>query len=125
MIQRVQSIYLLISTFISFGFYVYTLDTNEKSLLLDYHLFFITGILSLICLFLFKKRNYQALICLFLFIVYVFIISYCIYSYYESFYLEFSKYSSIAGFIQLLLLYLARKAINKDESLVRSIDRIR
>ena len=125
MIQRVQSIYLLISTFISFGFYIYIMDTNEKSLLLDYHLFLMTCILSVICLLLFKKRNYQALLCLFLFIVYVFIISYCIYFYFEGFHLGFSKYSIMVGFIQLLLLYLARKAINKDESLVRSIDRIR
>ena len=121
MIQRIQSVYLLlvfclmvIQTVIPFS------DTWTVSLIAG-----IISIFALITIFLYKKRKLQIMICniilLLLVLVYVF------YIFFDRQYLPLSemKFTSLFPLISGIFIYLAVGRIKKDEKLVRSLDRLR
>ena len=130
MIQRIQSIYLLCCllaqsalVFFDMGSHPFLLDFISNELILGTHIFTIA--LTFISLFLFKNRLYQ-LMCSRI-VVLMLLIK-----------LVAAVYNGIEGGVDLqllllfslellsvLLVFLAQKAIKKDEDLVRSVDRIR
>jgi hypothetical protein len=155
MIQRVQSIYLLLATIaisilifppiavftdpsaniyqLSFaGIAQYSKDIwliKQRSYLMDF-IILVTLITSIIAIFFFRNRKEQIRICwlLIAFNLLVFL----------SFYYEINivkhtlpitvtslNWQVILPIISIILIYLAISAIKKDEELVRSMDRIR
>lgn len=129
MIQRIQSIYLLlvISLSSSLGF-IFLQPENEMvltSFYTSYRLFWSVPILSLIALLLFKRRKLQALVCVMLLLVNLIpVIVYGQKSLNES---EIITYYVVIALslLNFILVYISRRAILKDEKLVRSVDRIR
>jgi hypothetical protein len=136
MIQRIQSLYLICSTIITavlpFFFSIWTEETETvvyfyaSSL---YSSFFgIISILTLISLFLFKKRQTQfvlnRLTIIFNFILLGFFV-------FRTLNLSGEMQISEKGIgmflptISIVLLVLANRAIKKDEDLVKSVDRLR
>jgi peptidoglycan/LPS O-acetylase OafA/YrhL len=124
MIQRIQTVYLVIAAALAGAMFAF------HSFVENYALFFqiavyagwgLSFIFSLIAIFQFKKRNYQIRSCLLsmLFVVlpYAVIIP-------QS---HSGNYSISVAFplIAFILLVMAVFAIRKDEKLVRSADRIR
>ena len=129
MIQRIQSLYLIFVIVISAGLLYYSFKLN-LSILLDskfpIHLgFYPTPFLTFIILFLYKKRNLQTLVCSVLIVLQtLFLILFGFY-FLEK---QTSLFLNIIIFISvliLIILFLARRGIQKDEALVRSVDRIR
>jgi len=144
MLQRIQTLYLLIAAFISAGLIltvslwsnsnkevIYMMDLFKES---DWKLvsipiaFFGSAVLSLVSIFLFKNRKHQfvlnrinIMVNLYLLVIIVLLL------------LTLSGESQISEkgiglFIPVLvivLLSLANKAIHKDEALVKSVDRLR
>ena len=142
MIQRIQSIYLLIITILStifpFGFKlwevnnkeVYALDLfSDQSLLakLVPVFFFISALIALISIFKFKKRQLQFVIGRIVILINLFLLGILIYL---SLTIpgEVSSEKGIGIFIPIIVIlfaFLANKAIKKDEDLVKSVDRLR
>jgi len=129
MIQRIQSLYLIFVIVISSGLLYYSFTLN-LSILLDskfpIHLgFYPTPFLTFTILFLYKKRNLQTLVCSVLIVLQtLFLILFGFY-FLEK---QTSLFLNIIIFISvliLIILFLARRGIQKDETLVRSVDRIR
>lgn len=130
MIQRIQSIYLLFAFFLQTVGAIYAPHLRYENYdwlhAIAYH-FISAGLalLLLVCLVFFKRRLRQLFLCRlcmgFLFIV----IGLQLYP------LTFEKFSFerdlLLGtdLVSFLFIYLAYRAIKKDETLVRSIDRIR
>lgn len=87
-------------------------------------------ILSLICIFLYSNRSLQMKICLYLMIglfmisAYVFI-EYEIAIYKYRFIHSYLSLASLIPLISIIIIYLAFKAIKKDDNLVKSADRLR
>lgn len=151
MIQRIQTLYFVIvialnALILATGFM--NLDGETGSLLMSAYnlkdlqgnvlqksmplatLFHISIIVVAVAVFMFKKRMLQIRISIFSIVL--FLASYGLIFYY------FNKYSRELGasfgspgigliipLINAILLYMALRAIGKDEALVRSIDRIR
>ena len=143
MIQRIQTIYLLLVAIISGGLiFVFPLweEINQKIFVLDLFngedvllksvpVFFIfSAVLVLVIIFLFKNRKLQFVLNRILILINLFLLGLLLY------YLlslpggmEISK-KGIGVFLpvlNVLLLVLANKAIQKDENLVKSVDRLR
>jgi len=150
MIQRLQSLYLLLTTLLSLlflksGFIAFS-DGSDS--VINFTIAGISGVseplmktipvtlliiiipvLSLITIFLFKNRRLQLILSkLLLALVSVFIIVVMFYSY-----AVVSRYNAelIPGirmavpFIQLFLVFMAYRGIKKDDDLVKSYDRLR
>ena len=136
MLQRIQTVYLLIVAIVSLGLiFVFALwQTEEGSAVyaLDqltvFIMFIASGLLSLISIFMFKNRKLQFVlgrinIVLNFFILGVFV--------YWSLSLPGEMNISEKGIgmflpiISIVFLVLANKAIKKDEDLVKSVDRLR
>ena len=142
MIQRLQSIYLLIATILSatpplFSLMSKASETIHDSNLLEKQnligglvsvLFLASTLITCITIFLFKNRKKQILLCQISILINLFLLGLLIYlSLVLSGEFNSSK-KDIEVFIPLfviLLLYLAKKAIKKDEDLVKSVDRLR
>lgn len=143
MIQRIQTIYLLIASVVSGGLiFVFnlwkTLKENVFTLdLFQYDsivfkcipiLFFASAILSIITIFLFKKRQLQFVIGRISILINLFLLGLLIYL---SLNLPGEIMVSEKGIgmflpiLAILLIVLANKAIKKDEDLVKSVDRLR
>jgi hypothetical protein len=143
MIQRIQTIYLLIASVISGGLIfvfnlwktlkenVFTLDLFQSdSILLKCIpiLFFISAILSIVTIFLFKNRQLQFVIGRISILINLFLLGLLIYL---SLNLPGETMVSEKGIgmflpiLAILLIVLANKAIKKDEDLVKSVDRLR
>ncbi|WP_418650963.1 DUF4293 domain-containing protein [Tenacibaculum aestuariivivum] len=145
MIQRKQSIYLLIAGIISGALtFIFSLWTNVKSSSVIYAidllsgntllekvcplLFFISALLSIVTLFLFKKRKLQFVLGRLNILINLLLLGILIYLS-----LTLSGEASVSKkgigmffpVIVILLLVLANKAIKKDEDLVKSADRLR
>lgn len=147
MIQRIQSLYLLLVVALSaalFAVPIYSLETlkvandgahtgfqffNCTSNMVYCILNSITGFFALVVLFLFKNRNLQIRLCnLNMFII-------CIFTGTIFYFADHSKTNpdsiihytigSYFPLVQLVLSFLAIRAIRKDEELVRSADRLR
>ena len=143
MIQRIQSVFLLLSSVISGGFiFVFSLwEYLEKkvfapelffkaSILLKIIpvLFFLAAIGALVTVFLFKNRKLQFVIGRLLILIHLFLLGVLVY---VSLTLPGEVSISEKGIgmflpiVALLLVVLANKAIKKDEDLVKSADRLR
>ena len=144
MIQRIQSVYLLLATLISGGLiFVFNLWINElgnKFFVIDSFstgnvmlvtmavLFFVSALISGISVFKFKNRQLQFVLGRLTILMNFFLLGILVY---------FSQ--NLSGEIQvsekgigllipiftILLVVMANKAIKKDEELVKSVDRLR
>jgi len=144
MIQRIQSIYLLIATLLSGGLiFLLKLWVNEQeidffvidsfssdSLLLKVMamLFFVSAVLTFIAIFQFKKRQLQFVLGRLSILINFIILGIVVY---------FSQNLSgeiivsekgiglLIPILTILFVVIANKAIKKDEELVKSVDRLR
>ena len=143
MIQRVQSIYLLVATAISGGLiFVFDLWENliEEIFALDLFsrdsfllkviplLFLLSAAVSFLDIFLFKNRKLQFVVARLVILINLFLLGLLIY---VSLTLPGEISISEKGIgmflpiLVILLLVLANRAIKKDEDLVKSVDRLR
>ena len=126
MIQRIQSLLILISALLSFMTFYFTFGQEIESIAIKLKVFLFIAIVSMMIIFLFNYRKIQARICLILYLAHISIIFYyLIYLIMNEKNLEFTYLIIISCFTQLVLIFFARKAILKDENLIRSVDRIR
>ncbi|QXP74498.1 DUF4293 domain-containing protein [Tenacibaculum sp. AHE15PA] len=145
MIQRKQSIYLLIAGIISAGLtFIFSLWTNSQTNLPIYIvdlfsgvsvlektapiLFFASALLSFVTLFLFKNRQLQFVLGRLNILINLFLLGILIYLSQTLSGEALVSEKGIGMFfpvIVILLLVLANKAIKKDEDLVKSVDRLR
>ncbi|MDR1543988.1 MAG: DUF4293 domain-containing protein [Prevotellaceae bacterium] len=139
MLQRIQTVYLLIITILG-GlacwfqmdfFLAFTKEiTGVSSMIMPVFALalILIPVFALIAIFLFKKRNLQIK---FIWIAIIFIVIYYLITFYIRIKLQLdvklalSHFSIIFNLINLILCNLAITAIKKDEKLVRSLDRIR
>ena len=129
MIQRIQTLYILIVIILSFLMLKLTIDFSNdiklNSLLKTYYVFYFIPFIGILTLFLYKKRVLQSKMCLVMLGINVLVLI----SYGLKIYEGNSSFINLVliacSIIECILLLVARKAINKDENLVRSIDRIR
>ncbi|MEK9612721.1 MAG: DUF4293 family protein [Flavobacteriaceae bacterium] len=129
MIQRVQSIYLLITVVISSLLSYYSVEqiinhTLASFFKSNYGFFIFTGF-SLIVFFLYKKRTLQAGVCLFMAFIQLLLLILFVMVYVSGEESTFVMLVSSSSIFQGILFLVARKSILKDEKLVRSVDRIR
>ncbi len=136
MIQRIQSLWLLLASacaFASFKFPYYS-GTNTKSqapyelnATENFLLLITTGIvgsLALLTLFLFKKRTLQLRLCV-LGILLEAVLIFLYYREVKTFTQGTYSLTAILHSIIVLAFVLAARAINKDEKLVKDSDRLR
>jgi len=144
MIQRIQSIYLLLAALLSGGvvFFVSFLGSennevsNITSLLTDKRFliksigigFFVSAALSALSIFLFKQRQNQFVLGRLNILINFYLLGVLLF---ESLMLSGETTVSEKGIgvslpiIVIVLLVMANKAIKKDENLVKSVDRLR
>ncbi|MEN8125107.1 MAG: DUF4293 domain-containing protein [Bacteroidota bacterium] len=144
MIQRIQSLYLLLAALVSGGlifiFYLWTNQSgndiyainiiSEEDLLLKSTgiLFILSSILSIISIFLYKNRKIQIVINRLNIVLNFFLLGIIVYLLLTLSGETVVSKKGIGSFIPLiaiLFLVLANKAIIKDEKLVKSVDRLR
>ena len=126
MVQRIQSLYLLICSLINFAYcyYLYFIDTLYNSFFGGVISLFplIISIISFYTIFKYKNRQTQfvlnrlSIILCFVFVgilIFVFDLA-------SNF-----EWTNLVPIFSIILLVLANRAIKKDEDLIRSIDRIR
>ena len=129
MILRIQSLYLILVVLLSCIVIYLSLnssfDTVLNSWFQAYYGFYSIPTLGFLSLFLFSKRKTQSIFCFVLILLNLVVVH--IYSK-----MAFGGNSNfiilmivVISFLECVLLFLARRAINKDEALVHSIDRIR
>jgi len=125
MIQRLQSLHLLIVLLLSATLLYGSQSTLTPTVFSQNFGFLSSPIVALLALFLYKKRPIQALVCLVLIGLQLVQLG---------FYVPHFKRTNTWGWIEAVLLFSflnmifaawARRLIRKDEALVRSIDRIR
>ncbi|MGB5437770.1 MAG: DUF4293 domain-containing protein [Maribacter sp.] len=136
MIQRIQSIYLVIVSLLGgaapFLAYLW-LDSKGKEFYAQNDiwislLFYVSGALALIAVFLFKKRQNQFVLNRLNIILNLFLLGFFVYRS-----LNLSGETSVSekgiGMLipvfSIVFLVLANRAIKKDEDLVKSVDRLR
>ncbi len=136
MIQRIQSLWLLlaaVSAFASFKFPYYS-GTNQKGIA-DYQLnatenfllmlvTALVGCLALFLIFLYKNRTLQLRLCL-LGIVTEALLIYLYYREVQTFSTGTLSLTSILQSVIVIAFFLAARAINKDEKMVKESDRLR
>jgi peptidoglycan/LPS O-acetylase OafA/YrhL len=136
MIQRIQSIWLLLAsvcTFLTYKFPVYSgtnakgvasypLNANENLVLLL--LTILTGALVFLTIFLFKKRKLQIRLCILAIFLQV-ALFFLYFTQIKSFTQGVYALTAVLPIFSLLFLALAVIAINKDEKLVKNSDRLR
>lgn len=143
MIQRIQTLYLMVAAVAAGGLifvfslwneneqttYAFNLFSSENTLLKMIPIFFIgSSVLSLITIFLFNKRQLQFVLNRLNILINLILLGVLIY-----YLLMLSGETKISEkgigvfvpFIVVLLLVLANRAIYKDENLVKSVDRLR
>lgn len=143
MIQRIQSIYLLLTTIVSGGLififnlwivsekkiFIVDLFSEELTLLkLIPIAFFASSLLAFVTIFLFKNRQLQFVLGRLNILINLFLLVLLIYLS-QTISGETSVSEKGIGMflpiLAILLLVLANKAIKKDEDLVKSVDRLR
>ncbi|WP_440122461.1 DUF4293 domain-containing protein [Tenacibaculum sp. Ill] len=144
MIQRIQSIYLLVAGIISGGLTflfslwsnsqtntIYILDLFSGNSILEKSipvLFFISALVAIATIFLFKNRQLQFVLNRLNILINLFLLGVLIYLS-QTLSGEASVSEKGIGMffpiIVILLLVLANRAIKKDEDLVKSVDRLR
>jgi uncharacterized membrane protein len=129
MIQRIQSLYLLIAFIV--GVIVFNLSINIefdegiRQTYRDNYGFLIAPVLLLLSLFLFKKRTLQSLVVLIISLQQLLQIGLLLPSFDLSDDINFTEIAILLSFITVVLTWLARRGIRNDNALVRSVDRIR
>lgn len=141
MIQRIQSVWLLLAAICAFVTYPLVLyvgkhaDTTERKFLLGDHfilmLFIIAlGVLSLITIFLFKNRKLQfrlTILNIVLTIAYIFVQYLMIEQFKKDTLVQTGSYqvAALLPLLMVIFLIMAARGIYKDEKLVKSLDRLR
>ena len=129
MIQRIQTLYILIVIILSFLMLKLTIDFSNdiklNSLVKTYYVFYFIPFIGILTLFLYKKRVIQSKMCLIMLGINVLVIIFYGLKIYEGNSSFINLVLIACSIIECILLFVAIKAINKDENLVRSIDRIR
>ena len=136
MIQRIQTLYLLLATICSAGliFLFYLWINAEKQQVFAYDdytilsLFLGSAVLSIISIFSFKKRKSQFIIGRLNIILNFILLGVLVFqSQSLSGEISFSEkgIGMILPIVSIVCLVLANKAIKKDEDLVKSVDRLR
>ena len=136
MIQRIQSIYLLVvillTAVLPFWVNLWS-DENGKEIFAQHDIlisgaFFISAVLAFVAIFLYKKRQNQFVVNRLNMILNLFLLGFFVY---RSLNLsgEISVSEKGIGMLipifSIVFLVLANKAIRKDEDLVKSADRLR
>ncbi|RSK40592.1 DUF4293 domain-containing protein [Mangrovimonas spongiae] len=136
MLQRIQTLYLLVSAIVSAGlifvFHLWVTNDGVKIFAIDnmvYFLLFVgSALLSLISIFRFKNRQSQFVLGRLNMILNFILLGLFVY---RSLNLSGETVVSEKGIgiflpiISIVFLALANKAIKKDEDLVKSVDRLR
>jgi hypothetical protein len=143
MIQRIQTIYLFLASIVSGGLIfmfnlwstlkeqIYVVDLFVKELIsfkMIPIMFFVSAILSIVTIFLYKDRKLQFVVGRIIILINLFLLALLIYL---SLTLSGETLVSEKGIgmflpiLAILLVVLANKAIKKDEDLVKSADRLR
>ena len=125
MIQRIQSLYFVFAFFLLSGLLYYSILWNEASWISKNHLFYLNPTLVLLSVFLFKKRILQARLCLLSIVFQLVLVGYYGVQLFVGVAYLLTYFVFGVSLVSILLLFLARRAILKDEALVRSVDRIR
>ena len=125
MIQRIQTLYLSLASFISFFIYLCTYEIFTSTIISKSHFFLITSIILILIIFLYKKRSFQSSICLLLLILNLIVFLFIIYNFVNKLFLDLVLTLPLLIIVKQSLIFLARKAIIRDRDLIRSIDRIR
>ena len=131
MIQRIQSIYLLVAaismSLISFKVTVYTLNETLFMAQDDTKMFVLTiigAIFSLLGLFMFKNRKFQMKL-IRLTVLIQMIIGVRIFMLFNKFEVVLNNSFLFLMVFTLIALIMAYRGVKKDDDLVRSVDRIR
>lgn len=131
MIQRIQSIYLLVAaismSLISFKVPVYTLNETLFMAQDDTKMFILTivgAIFSLLGLFMFKNRKFQMKL-IRLTVLIQMIIGVRIFMLFNKFEVVLNNSFLFLMAFTLIALIMAYRGVKKDDDLVRSVDRIR
>jgi len=131
MIQRIQSIYLLVAaiamTLISFKVPVYTLNETLFMAQDDTKMFILTivgAIFSLLGLFMFKNRKFQMKL-IRLTVLIQMIIGVRLFMLLNKFEVVLNNTLLFLMAFSLIALIMAYRGVKKDDDLVRSVDRIR
>ena len=129
MIQRIQSLYLLLVILLSsvmlYLSIVPSFGMELNSWFYAYYGFYSIPLLATICLFLYSKRKIQSILCFVLILFNLVVVQICGLKAFEGNTHTIILLVLVASIVECILLFLARRAIDKDEKLVRSIDRIR
>ncbi len=144
MIQRIQSLYLFLGAGISLGltfvfslwttiakveYYVMNLLTDKEIVLkIIPILFLVSGLMSILTIFLFKNRKGQFVLNRFNILINLILLGVLIYHLLTLSGETQVSEKGIGGvlpIIVIVLLVMANKAIKKDEDLVKSVDRLR
>ena len=136
MIQRIQSIYLLIVTLLSavLPFFVdlwvemegNKVNVQNNTLFLS--LFLSSAILALVCIFLFNNRKNQFVVNRLNMILNLFLLGFFVYrSLNLPGEIEVSEkgIGMLIPIVSIVFLVMANRAIKRDEDLVKSVDRLR
>ena len=125
MIQRIQTVYLFLSSFLSFFIYKYTLELLGSTIISKSHFFLISSIILFFIIFLYKKRSIQLLFCLLLIISNFVVLLFITYNLFNKMYLDLVYTIPFLIIIKQFFIFLARRSILRDEKLIRSVDRLR
>ncbi len=129
MLQRIQTILLFIVLILSGTCFYLSSNMDFTSLagryFQSYFVFLIYPVLTLITIFLYKRRNLQVIFSKIL--IFLFAFQGVVLGIEINFRNGFSSHKILIfmSFLCILLLWFARRNILKDEALVRSVDRIR
>lgn len=136
MIQRIQSLWLLLASACAIASYKfpYYSGTNQKGIAgyqlnatENFLLIAVTGIigaLALLLIFLFKNRTLQLRLCL-LGIVLEALLIFLYYREVKNFSTGTLSLTSILQSVIIIAFFLAARAINKDEKMIKESDRLR
>ena len=129
MIQRIQSLYLivviLLSSLMLYLSLVPSFGMELNSWFYAKYGFYSIPLLATICLFFYSKRKIQSILCFVLILFNLIVVQICGLKAFEGNTHTIILLAFVASIVECILLFLARRAIDKDEKLVRSIDRIR
>ncbi len=136
MLQRIQTVYLLIAAIVSLGLiFVFALWQSEEGSavyaqdqLTIFIMFIASGLLSLISIFMFKNRKLQFVLGRINIILNFFLLGVFVYwslSLPGEMNISEKGIGMFLPIISIVFLVLANKAIKKDEDLVKSVDRLR
>ena len=136
MLQRIQTVYLLIAAIVSLGLiFVFALWQSEEGSavyaqdqLTIFIMFIASGLLSLVSIFMFKNRKLQFVLGRINIILNFFLLGVFVYwslSLPGEMNISEKGIGMFLPIISIVFLVLANKAIKKDEDLVKSVDRLR